>query len=137
MSKELSKRQLKGITRIQSEDTILLDSKKWTIVIPHTHRNAVYWSKDTHWDTATPNDDLFFTMYKKRGDLIIFIDKRKGIKYQLHVKDRLFLNGDNVSVNPLQFFKDRDTLLTAILNHLQNQDERWEFVKFVFNSKNL
>jgi hypothetical protein len=133
MSKELSNRQLKGITRIHSEDTILLDSEEWTIIVPHTHRNAVYWSKGAHWDTANPKDDLFFKMYKKRGDLIIIHDKLNGIKYQLHVKDKLFFNQDDVEVNPLQFFKYRKEIFNVILNHLETPQKRWEFMEFVFS----
>jgi len=133
MSKDLSNRKLKGITRIHSEDTIILNSEEWTIVIPHTHRNATYWSKGAKWDTATPNDDLFFTMYKKRGDLIIILDKLNGIKYQLHSEDRLFFNGDNVEVNPLQFFKYRKDLFNIILNHLEIPKKRWDFMEFIFS----
>jgi hypothetical protein len=133
MSKELSKRQLKGITRIHSEDTILLNSEEWTVIIPHTHRNAVYWSKGAKWDTTTPNDDLFFNMYKKRGDLIIIHDKLNGIKYQLHAEDRLFFNGDNVEVNPLQFFKYRKEVCDSIMNHLETPKKRWDFMEFIFS----
>ncbi len=44
--KGLSNRQKQGRTRIKTEDTLILDNPEWTIVIPHTHRAAIHWSKD-------------------------------------------------------------------------------------------
>lgn len=128
LSKGLSKRQLKGQTRIESEDTLILDSPEWTIVIPHTHRAAIYWSKNSFWDTAMKHEDVWFNEYNKRGNLYIMWDKSNNKGYQLHIETNSLFDDKNGIVIPIDFFGSNHTLFNAIYLHLDSGDKRAAFI---------
>ena len=127
----LSNRQMQGTTRIKSEDTLILDNSKWTVVIPHTHRSAIYWSRNADWDTAMRTDDTWFNLYYKRGNLYIIWDKSKNEGYQLHIETKSFFNDMNIPVNPLEFFTENHDVFNAIYIHLNSHDKQKEFINIL------
>ena len=126
--KGLSKRELKGQTRIISEDTLILDSPEWTIVVPHTHRSAIHWSKNAHWDTAMKTDDSWFNEYNAKGNLYIMWDNHNNKGYQLHIETKSLFDDKNRLVIPIDFFGSNNTLFNAIYLHLKSGDTRAAFI---------
>lgn len=127
----LSNRQKQGKTRIKSEDTLILDNPEWTVVIPHTHRSAIYWSRDADWDTAVPNVDTYFNIYNKKGNLYIIWDNQNTIGYQLHIETKSFFNDMNIPVNPLEFFTENHDVFNAIYIHLNSHDKQKQFINIL------
>lgn len=121
-----SNRQLKGKTRVSTEDTLILDTPEWTVVIPHTHRAACYWGKGAHWCTALGNGggEKFFNRYTKNGDLIIIHDKEENMKYQLHINLGMFYDQNDHGVNCGDFFSANPEVLEAIESHITPEEQR-------------
>ena len=125
-TKGFSNRQLAGKTRIAEEDTTLLDTPEWTIVIPHTHRASCYWGKGAHWDTAVAgtNGEACFDTFNKKGDLIIIIDKETGMKYQMHINHKLFFDQNDRAVDCGDFFSVHPEIYDAIETHITPEEQR-------------
>jgi hypothetical protein len=100
----LSNRQIKGQTNIEEESSVLLDDESFTVVIPHSHRAAIYWSKGANWDTSDRNTDVYFTKYNDIGELFIIHDKTNGNKFQLHVSTDTLADSNNRIINCAEFF---------------------------------
>lgn len=126
--KGLSNRQKQGRTRIKTEDTLILDNPEWTIVIPHTHRAAIHWSKDALWDTAMKNDDTWFNLFNGKGNLYIIWNKSKNEGYQLHIETKSFFDDMNIPVKPLEFFTENQDVFNAIYIHLNSHDKQKQFI---------
>lgn len=124
----LSNRQKQGKTRIKSEETILLDTQEWFIVIPHTHMSAVYWSRGAAWDTAQRGIDIWFNAYTKKGNLYIIRNKTTTIAYQFHMQTKAFYDDQNNYVDPLQFFTTHKILFNTIFDHLETFDKQKVFM---------
>lgn len=124
-TKGFSNRQLAGKTRIAEEDTMLLDTPEWTIVIPHTHRASCYWGKDANWETAKKGEqgEMYFDRYTKNGDLIIIHDKSANMKYQLHINLGLFFDQDVRAVDCGDFFSANPEVLEAIESHITPKEQ--------------
>lgn len=127
----LSNRQKQGKTRIEPEDTLVLNSPEWTIVIPHTHRAAIHWSKDALWDTAMQNDDTWFNAFNKEGNLYIIWDKLKNKGYQLLIERKMFFDETNHPVNPSEFFLEHREVFNAIYVHLNSHDKQKQFISIL------
>ena len=126
--KGLSKRQLKGKTRIKFEETFVVDSPEWVVVVPHTHRAAIHWSKNAHWDTGIKHDDIWFNEYNKRGDLYIMWNKSTNKGYQLHVETKSLFDDKNSPVRPQELFSRNPKIFCAIYLHLKPGKNRNDFV---------
>ena len=127
----LSNRQKQGKTRIKSEETILLDTQEWFIVIPHTHRSAIYWSQNAAWDTSVKNDDRCFNAYNDKGNLYIIRNKCSTKAYQFHIESKAFFNDMNIPVNPLEFFTENHDVFNAIYIHLNSHDKQKQFINIL------
>jgi hypothetical protein len=124
----LSNRQKQGKTRIESEETILLDTQEWFIVIPHTHRSAIYWSQNAAWDTSVKNNDRCFNAYNNKGNLYIIRNKYSTKAYQFHIESKAFYDDQNVRIDPLRFFTEYKPTFNAIFIHLESFDRQKEFM---------
>jgi len=121
---QLSKRQLKGMTRIPEEDTIIFDSKDWIMIIPHTHRSAIYWGEGTLWDTSYRGESMWFDSYNRQGNLIIIKNKENPQQlFQFQIETGLFFNANNEAVIFKEFFLQHEELKGAVIQHIQNQKE--------------
>lgn len=123
-----SKRQLAGKTRISSEDTMIMDTPEWTIVVPHSYRASCYWGKGANWSTCerTPEGEAFFNKYKRNGDLIIIKDKTQNQMYQLQISTGMFFNQYNKQINCSEFFAENPEIYDMIYSSI-TPDEKREF----------
>jgi hypothetical protein len=123
---KLSNRQMQGRTRVQDEDTIVMDTPEWLVAIPHTYRAAMYWTNKcgANWDTgAKSQGDRFFNMYNEQGPLFIIQDKVGGNCYQLHIEAGILVDGNGGQVNCSDIFPDNPELYDAIFSHISRDQK--------------
>ena len=74
-----------------SEATLVYNSTKIKIVIPHSEKASCFFGMGTRWCTAAKYNNMF-DEYKAGGPLYIIIIKGTNEKYQLQFKDKQFMN---------------------------------------------
>ena len=112
------------ISRVPGEDVMVYDSAEWAVIIPLTHRSAMYWGKDSYWDTSWVGGEMWFEQYSKQGKLIIIQNKLYPEQlYQFHIESRLFFDKTNKSVIFTEFFTTHPELREAIKTFLQDDKE--------------
>ena len=61
----------------------IYEDDEWLVISPNSMDASCYWGSDTHWCTATRNEETnYFNSYNKKGPLYININKATGKKYQ-------------------------------------------------------
>lgn len=113
------------ISRVPEEDVIVYDSAEWIVIIPLSHRSAMYWGRNSHWDTSWAGGEMWFDQYSKQGNLIIIQNKiHPEMLYQFHIKSRLFFDKENKAVIFAEFFSTHPELREAIKTFLQDDKEQ-------------
>ncbi len=112
------------IARVPNEDVIIYNSAEWIIVIPLTHRSAMYWGRDSNWDTSWAGGEIWFDQFSKQGNLIVIQNKiYPEMLYQFHIESSLFFDKENKAVIFAEFFSKHPELRKAVIDHLQEDKQ--------------
>lgn len=107
----------------------------WTVVSPNSHKASCAWGEGTEWCTAAEGIPKFFDFYTGYGQLLIFINKKNGNKYQLHPELNEFKDGSDRDVDLRSVINSKKAenkgVVNWILNNytIKNKYKHWFVVK--------
>lgn len=114
------------IKKAKNNISIVFEDENWFVLIPQSMEASMYWGSDTHWCTATRNEDNNkFNEYNENGPLYININKHTKEKYQFHFNEREFNNAENI---PIAF---------PIMRNINNSDTLANFYRDFLKNKKL
>lgn len=133
--KDVSKKQeVRDIKNNEAKK--VLETSKWIIITPKTHKAACYYGANTKWCTASKEDDTWFDNYNMRGPLYILINKESNEKYQVHFESLSFMNELDQSIIPNDVFKDDKKVYEWFLKTIdKNLEEIFSSFDELFNSE--
>ena len=133
--KDVSKKQeVRDIKNNEAKK--VLETSKWVIITPKTHKAACYYGANTKWCTASKEDDTWFDNYNMRGPLYILINKESNEKYQVHFESLSFMNELDQSIIPNDVFKDDKKVYEWFLKTIdKNLEEIFSSFDELFNSE--
>lgn len=77
--------------------TILLNSDRFKVVIPHSETAASHFGRNTQWCTTSENGGAFKS-YARQGPLFIILDKPVNKRWQFHYPSEQFMDENDRSI---------------------------------------
>lgn len=127
------------------KENLVYEDEKWEVYIPRTYEASCQLGSGTEWCTATGKTRKHYDEYTMKGTFFIFINKQnKKEKYQLHFKDKQFMDAEDVSIDMQEFvIKNVNTIfnIKEIFIEAEARDQiteiiQNEIVSFLENASN-
>ena len=117
--KDISKKQ--QVKQLKSDEAEkVLETSKWLIVHPKTHKADCYYGANTKWCTASKDDDTWFNNYNEKGPLFIIINKRNpNEKYQFHFESLSFMDELDKPIAPSDVLNGDDKATQWFISYCQ------------------
>lgn len=77
---------------------MILNDKRWQVVVPLTQKAASYFGINTRWCTTSENGGMF-ERYSHKGPLCIILDKPNNKRWQFHFEAGQFMDERDKPVN--------------------------------------
>lgn len=115
------------------------EDSEWLVVIPKTHEASLKYGANTHWCTASRDDDTYFRQYSREGPLIIIIEKNvKNHKWQLHFESDQWKDYTDTEVDRVEFLNELpEEIKRTIFEHTKNfifHPNKKEIYEKIFNT---
>ena len=111
------------ISSIIDGSQLLLDDKRYRVVVLETAPSAAWWSRGTRWCTANSG---WFQTYHQHGDLIFIEDRRTALRWQFQFWRCELRNWRNRRTDPLVFAKRHPAVIEALKSRI-DRDFRARF----------
>jgi hypothetical protein len=120
----LSKNQLNGDTIVDGEYDVLLDSEKYSVIVPKTHRSSCYWGSGTRWCTAHILNEKTYLNYAEKGPLVIIYHKNGSIKdnVQFHIETSQYMDVEDRPIDPEGLFANYPDVLNAFVDYIEKKE---------------
>lgn len=110
--------------KFQDVDIISDNPNGYTIVSPKSHKSSCEWGTNTNWCTAADSSQSkkYYDTYTSKSPLYILINNQTKQKWQIHSKDKQFMDASDSPVK-----------LIEILKTLFDTDEKsyYKFVNYI------
>ena len=121
--KDVSKKQ--QVKQLKSDEAEkVLETSKWLIIHPKTHKADCYYGANTKWCTASKDDDTWFNDYSEIGPLFILINKKNNEKFQFHFETLSFMDELDKPVFPSLIISNDNEVKQWFINYATENLEK-------------
>lgn len=116
----LSKKQLRGDSKVKGEYDILLENKEYMVVVPRTYRSSCYWGSGTRWCTAGPSIKTYES-YAHEGPLVIihYNDGDVSKNIQFHIESLQYMDYEDRPIDAEHLFTKYPDVLDAFIKYVE------------------